>query len=274
MPTMNAANRARRTERRAPDVVHDVVEPGGDERGADADDDSRDGREAADADVVAVRPAPAYVRLPDVVREHGVEAADVGRHAGHERRHQAGDRDARARRWAAGRASAAGSRCCRRRSPSSAPSPFDRHQRDQAGDHGDDRDEQLRVHRARWRRRAPGAGSPARSCPVARRGAYPISMTFTRVAIFLWRSWTGGGSTGRRWRRQMLLEPGRHRAARRRRPAGRAAGAGSRIRRTSGCRCRVAGFAHDDLTTALERRDVVRADARSVAAHRVRPPVR
>ena len=38
--------------------------------------------------------------------------------------------------------------------------------------------------------------------------------------------------------------------------------------------CRVAGFAHNDLTTALERRDVVRADARSVAAHRVRPPVR
>jgi hypothetical protein len=34
------------------------------------------------------------IGLPDVVAEHGIEGRDVGRHARHERRHQARDRDA------------------------------------------------------------------------------------------------------------------------------------------------------------------------------------
>ena len=52
------------------------------------------GDDPADVQVVPVGPVLANVVLPDVVGEHRVERADVGRHAGHERRQQAGQRDA------------------------------------------------------------------------------------------------------------------------------------------------------------------------------------
>ena len=53
-----------------------------------------DGGEPADAQVVVVAVVLADVALPQVVAEDGVERRDVGRHAGHEGREQAGDREA------------------------------------------------------------------------------------------------------------------------------------------------------------------------------------
>ena len=51
-----------------------------------------DGREPADPQVVVVVAVLDDVVLPEVVAEDGVERRDVGRHAGHERRQQTGDR--------------------------------------------------------------------------------------------------------------------------------------------------------------------------------------
>ena len=73
-----------------------------------------------------------------------LNATDVRRHAGHERGQQAGQRDARACRWAGTCSSAAGSRCCTCRSASSPPRSGIDHQRDQARDDRRRRDEDLR----------------------------------------------------------------------------------------------------------------------------------
>ena len=70
----------------------------------DRDDGRRDGGQAADPQVVVVAVVLADVALPQVVAEDGVEGRDVGGHAGHERREQTRDRQARAIRSAARRA--------------------------------------------------------------------------------------------------------------------------------------------------------------------------
>ena len=75
------------------DVVHDVAEPSRYERCPDADQDTADRDDPTDIQVVAIGSVLAYVVLPDVIGEHVVEGTHVGRHAGHERREQAGQRD-------------------------------------------------------------------------------------------------------------------------------------------------------------------------------------
>ena len=73
-------------------VVHDVREVARQGRGEDGDHGGRDRRDPADHQVVVVGSVLDDVLLPEVVAEHGVEGRDVGGHAGHERRQQAGDR--------------------------------------------------------------------------------------------------------------------------------------------------------------------------------------